>query len=82
MTISKNKVVLIDYTLKDNDGNIIDSSHDGQPLAYIHGIGNLIPGLETVLDGKAVGDKIKTIILPEDAYGLREIETDNIPEKF
>lgn len=72
MTISKNKVVHIDYTLKDNYGNILDSSRGREPLAYIHGMGNLIPGLETVLEGKSVGDKIKTTVQPEDAYGSRD----------
>lgn len=72
MAISKNKVVLIDYILKDNDGNIIDSSDGREPLAYIHGTGSLIPGLESALDGKTVGDKIKTKIQPEDAYGTRD----------
>jgi len=71
MTISENKVVLIDYALKDKDGNLIDTSQGHQPLAYIHGIGNLIPGLEAALDGKTIGDKIKTTIQPEDAYGTR-----------
>lgn len=72
MTISKNKVVHIDYTLKDNEGNVLDSSDGRQPLAYIHGIGNIIPGLEAALDGKSVGDKIKTTVHPEDAYGKRD----------
>ena len=72
MTISKNKVVQIDYTLKDGEGNVLDSSEGRQPLAYIHGIGNIIPGLEVALDGKSVGDKIKTTVQPEDAYGKRD----------
>ena len=72
MKISKDKVVEIHYTLKDNDSNILDSS-EGQPaLAYIHGNGNLIPGLESALEGKKSGDKIHANIKPEDAYGLRD----------
>ena len=46
MKIAKNKVVSIDYTLKDDDGKIIDSSEGRDPLSYIQGIGNIIPGLE------------------------------------
>ena len=73
MQIAKNNVVHIDYTLTDNDGNILDSSEGREPLAYIHGIGNLIPGLEKELEGKATGDHIDAKVAPEDAYGLRDI---------
>lgn len=72
MEISKNKVVHIDYTLKDKEGSLIDTSKGHQPLAYIHGIGNLIPGLEKELEGKKVGDKIKAEISPADGYGKRD----------
>ena len=71
MKIEKNKVVSINYTLKDNDGLVIDSSNGKDPLAYIHGIGSLIVGLENELNGKAVGDKISTTIQPEEGYGQR-----------
>lgn len=69
MTITKNKVALIHYTLKDDNGEILDSSEGRDPLAFIQGIGNIIPGLEEKLEGKVVGDKIETIITPEKAYG-------------
>jgi len=71
MQISKNKVVAIDYTLTDKDGNLIDSSKNHGPLMYIQGIGNLIPGLEKELEGKAKGDKVNAVIAPKDAYGER-----------
>lgn len=71
MTITKNKVVLIHYILKDNSGETLDSSEGHDPLAYIQGIGNLIIGLEEQLEGKAAGDKVKATIAPEKAYGLR-----------
>ena len=54
MVISKNKVVAIDYTLKNTEGEIIDSSEGQEPLVYIQGIGNLIPGLEEFLEGKTL----------------------------
>jgi FKBP-type peptidyl-prolyl cis-trans isomerase SlyD len=72
MQIAKNKVVSIDYKLMDKSGRVLDSSEDGNPLAYIHGAGNLIPGLETALDGKRAGDKISVTIAPKDAYGERD----------
>lgn len=72
MQIAANKVVQIHYTLTDNDGEVLDSSKGKGPLAYIHGMGNLISGLETALAGRTVGDKFQVTIAPEDAYGLRD----------
>lgn len=72
MTIAKNKVVGIDYTLTDKDGNVIDSSTSQGPLYYIQGIGNLIPGLEAQLEGKKAGDQLNVVIAPKDAYGERQ----------
>lgn len=71
MMIGKHKVVAIDYKLTDRDGNLIDSSEGQGPLYYIQGIGNLIPGLETALEGKKSGDTLKVAIPAKDAYGER-----------
>ena len=72
MKIEKNKVVSIDYTLKDDQGNIIDSSRGGEPLAYIQGVGNLIPGLESALEGGSKGDRLSVSVPPERGYGVLE----------
>jgi FKBP-type peptidyl-prolyl cis-trans isomerase SlyD len=72
MQIEKNAVVTIDYTLTDGSGKVIDTSKGKQPLAYLHGGGNLIPGLERALEGKKAGDNLKVTIAPEDAYGMRD----------
>ncbi|WP_407332588.1 peptidylprolyl isomerase [Enterovibrio sp. 27052020O] len=69
--IEDNKVVKIDYTVKDESGQIIDSSEGKEPLAYLHGTGNIIPGLENALTGKAEGDAFSAEVQPEDAYGPR-----------
>ena len=69
MTISDNKVVQMHYELKNDDGIVLDSSKGKEPLAYLHGNGNLIPGLEKELADKAKGDKIQAVIQPQDAYG-------------
>lgn len=69
MEISRNKVAAIHYTLRDNDGNILDSSEGREPLYYIHGIGNLIQGMEDGLEGKIKGDKFDIKISPERGYG-------------
>jgi FKBP-type peptidyl-prolyl cis-trans isomerase SlyD len=72
MKICKEKVVSIHYTLKDNEGTTLDSSVGDQPLLYIHGIGNLIPGMEEGLEGKTKGDKIEIKVSPEKGYGVRD----------
>ena len=71
MKVSENAVVVIDYTLTDNEGEVIDSSEGAGPLAYLQGFGNIIPGLEAALLGKEVGDEVQASIEPKDAYGER-----------
>lgn len=70
MQIAKDKVVLINYTLKNDAGEIIDSSEGGDPLAYLHGAENIIPGLEKALEGKAAGESLSVTVPPEEAYGV------------
>ncbi|GAB6070172.1 peptidylprolyl isomerase [Thiomicrorhabdus hydrogeniphila] len=70
MSIQQDKVALIEYTLTNQHGEQIDASN-GNPLAYLHGHQNLIPGLEAELEGKAVGDKFTANIPAEQAYGER-----------
>ena len=72
MEITADRVVLIHYTLKGDDGAVIDSSAGGEPLAYIHGHGNLVAGLEKALDGKRDGDKIVVSVTPADGYGVHD----------
>lgn len=72
MQVAKNKVIFIDYTLTDAQGTELDSSQGRGPFAYIHGIGNIIPGLEAALEGKSKGDQVNAVIDPENAYGTRD----------
>ena len=72
MQIENNKVVRIEYTLRDEQGQVLDTSDGGEPLGYIHGVGNLIPGLEAALDGKAPGEELSVAIPPEQAYGQKD----------
>ena len=70
MPIVQNSVVTIHYTLKDDAGEVIDSSREGgEPIAYLHGHGNLVPGLERELEGKNAGDKVVVTVTPADGYG-------------
>ena len=72
MKIDNQKVVQMHYHLTDGDKNVLDSSQGREPLAYIHGVGNIIPGLEKQLAGKEVGDKITAVVEPAEAYGERD----------
>ena len=69
MNIEPKKMVKIHYTLKDIDGNVLDSSVGNDPLEYIHGFGTLIPGLERQLEGKPAGEKIHAEVEPAEGYG-------------
>jgi FKBP-type peptidyl-prolyl cis-trans isomerase SlyD len=74
MKIEKNNVVHMHYTLKDDEGRTIDTSDGKEPLAFIQGIGNVIPGLENALEGKKTGDKLSVTVSPDDANGERNDE--------
>jgi FKBP-type peptidyl-prolyl cis-trans isomerase SlyD len=69
MLVARDTVVTIHYTLKNDAGKVLDSSAGGEPLAYIHGSGNIIVGLEEALLGKAAGDRIAVAIPAAKAYG-------------
>jgi FKBP-type peptidyl-prolyl cis-trans isomerase SlyD len=61
----------IEYTLKNDAGEVLDSSEGRAPLVYLHGLGNLVPGLEKALDGKAAGESLDVTLTPEEGYGHR-----------
>lgn len=69
MKVAENTVVSIHYTLTDNDGNQIDSSSGREPLKFLAGAGNIIPGLEKELEGTQVGDKKQVTVEPAEGYG-------------
>ena len=79
MTITEQKVVSIHYKVADaaND-EIIDTSEGGEPMTYLHGAQNIIPGLEKALEGKVAGDEVVVTVEPSDAYG--EYSEDRVQE--
>lgn len=80
MQVANDKVVSINYTLTDIDGKVLDSSK-GNPLVYLQGRNNIIPGLENALTGKAKGEELNVSIPPEEAYGeFREDMIQEIPK--
>ena len=72
MKIAANKVVSMHYTLTNDRGETLDSSRGHEPLAYLHGAGNIIPGLEKALEGKQAGDKLQVHVKPAEGYGERD----------
>jgi len=71
MNIEDKKVVTFHYTLRDEHGKQLESSREGDPMTYLHGAGNIIPGLEKAMAGKAAGDQFEINVEPAEAYGER-----------
>lgn len=72
MEIADQRVVYMHYTLTNSQGEVLDSSRGHEPLAYLHGAGNIIPGLEKALLGKQAGDKLNVQVSPAEGYGERD----------
>ena len=85
-TIADGVVALIHYTLKNGQGEVLDSSAGGDPLPYLHGASNIVPGLEKELTGLAVGDKKDVDVAPEEGYGqpnpamIQDVPREAFPE--
>ena len=69
LLIGDNLVVSMHYKLTDDEENVLDSSEGAEPLGYLHGAGNLIPGLEKALVGKVEGDSLQVRVEPAEGYG-------------
>jgi FKBP-type peptidyl-prolyl cis-trans isomerase SlyD len=69
MNITARKVVTLDYTLKNAQGEVLDTSDGAEPLAYLHGASEIVPGLEQALEGLKVGDAKDIVVEPKDGYG-------------
>ena len=83
MKIEEKKVVSFHYTLTSEEGEKLDASHDrGEPMLYLHGAGNIIPGLEKAMEGREAGDSFQVTVPPEEAYGeRREANVQRLPLK-
>ena len=69
MNIGKKSVVTFHYTLTNSNGEELDSSTGREPMKYLHGVGNIVPGLEKEMEGKSFGDTLKVEVQPEEGYG-------------
>jgi FKBP-type peptidyl-prolyl cis-trans isomerase SlyD len=67
--IQDGTVVELHYTLTLEDGSIVDSSEGAAPLAYLHGHGNIVPGLERQLTGRKTGEELEAVVPPAEGYG-------------
>lgn len=82
MAVEARKVVSFHYTLRDTEGKEIESSRSGEPVTYLHGYRNIVPGLENAMAGREVGDSFEVTVEPADAYGERNPDAvQRIPAK-
>ena len=85
MKVSKDSVVSLEYRLHLGDGQVVDESEPGQPLAYMHGRGQIVPGLEGQLEGMSAGESKKVVVPPSQGYGehdprgLQEVPREMFP---
>ncbi|HEY8432263.1 MAG TPA: peptidylprolyl isomerase [Sandaracinaceae bacterium] len=76
--IEDNRVVGLSYTLTDADGAELDRASSDDPLLYLHGHDNIVPGLEAALAGREVGDRFEVELAPEDAFGERLVDAERV----
>lgn len=81
LVIGDKSVVSMHYKLTTEEGKVLDSSEGGEPLSYLHGAGNIIPGLEKALAGKVEGDSLQVRVEPSEAYGEINPEGIKVIEK-
>ena len=85
MTIAEGKTVSIEYTLTLEDKEVIDTNVGGQPLTYVHGSNQIIPGLEKAMEGMQEGESMNVTVEPEEGYGhtieeaIIEVEKEQLP---
>jgi FKBP-type peptidyl-prolyl cis-trans isomerase SlyD len=88
MKIASGSVVGIDYSLHLGDGRVVDASDPGEPLTYLHGEGQIVPGLESALEGLSIGDQKQVVVAPGDGYGehdargVQEVPRGAFPAEF
>lgn len=81
MKITQDKVASFHYALIDRKKKVLDGSRGGDPLPYLHGHKNIVPGLEKALEGREVGDKFTVTVMPSEGYGERDEELVSIVDR-
>lgn len=72
MKVAKDHVVSFDYEVRNSRSELLDSSENAAPMAYLHGYASIVPGLEKALEGRLAGDTLNVVVPPVEAYGLRD----------
>src|SRR5688572_3105659 len=70
--IAKDKVVAIEYTIRNQEGVVVDTSEGRQPLIYLHGYKQIVPGVENAIEGMEAGHAVEVFVTPTDGYGARD----------
>lgn len=73
MKVSDDCAISFQFVLKDDTGQILSVSTEGVPLSYLHGHGQIIPGLERALRDRVAGEHVQVRLAPEDAYGMPDV---------
>ena len=74
MSVARNKVVTLDYVLRDSSGRVLEQTEADEPFVYLHGLGQLVPGLERRLDGMEPGQSCDVVVPPEEGHGMPDPE--------
>jgi FKBP-type peptidyl-prolyl cis-trans isomerase SlyD len=83
MQAEKDKVVSFHYRVSEEPGSEVENSHERDPMVFLFGHGNIIPGLEQAMVGRAPGDRFEAVVAPEQAYGLRREDfVQRVPKKY
>ena len=72
MRISKDRVVCMDYTIRLANGQVVESSVGQEPLTYLHGRRQIVPGVEKAIEGLESGALLEIVVPPPEAYGDRD----------
>jgi FKBP-type peptidyl-prolyl cis-trans isomerase SlyD len=72
MRVDKDRVVAIDYTIRDVDGSVVESTVGAKPFIYLHGYDQIVPGIETAVEGRNAGTSLEVALSPIEAYGERD----------
>ncbi|WP_417762818.1 FKBP-type peptidyl-prolyl cis-trans isomerase [Shewanella sp.] len=76
MTIAKGKVVQLNYTLRDEQGDVLETNEGSAPIAYLHGYNGMMVGIEKALEGKAEGDSFSVTLPASETYGERQADAE------
>ncbi|MCH1921005.1 peptidylprolyl isomerase [Shewanella sp. A3A] len=76
MTIAKGKVVQLTYTLRDEQGDVLETNEGSAPIAYLHGYNGMMVGIEKALEGKAEGDSFSVTLPASETYGERQADAE------